>query len=561
MQPRPFRSLPATRARWIPLLVVLVALAGCGVPAADGPDDTYFLEFDRVAEVVDRADGAILFFVDGVNPFIFQEMLDAGQLPAIKKYFVDRGLYAPRAVVNIPSVTLANETSVVTAQYPGHHGITGINWFDRNQLIWRDYEEIRQKNYLDRDHQAATIFEQFPDRTTISIFLQAHRGATHFFENWTSAGPPFFFKWYDFVDRLTLFRFKQVIETVEVRREFPAFTVAYLLAPDFRAYQHGVKSDRYREALLHTDKQIGRVLGDVEHAGLLDKLTIALISDHSLSEVTQHFPIHKFLQKQVGLDISSDHSSKRMWEADKFQRRRDYFEKFSTVLYGSGDRYWALCLRKPRRDGSGEVGFEAWPVRPDASDLAAYPTPDGSVNLIAALVEQEAVDAVAYAMSPDVVRLVRKEGEVEFSQSGGRGAGVSYRLVSGTDPLGWNGHVPAEMLDGSPHSPRQWLAATVDTQFPGLPAQIVAYFRAHRAGDLVAFAAPGWDFRTQNRAGHGGLRPGEMLVPMMLAGPGVPHGMVDVAQTVDMMPTLLHLLGRPIPSGLDGSVLPEVKGR
>ena len=59
----------------------------------------------------------------------------------------------------------------------------------------------------------------------------------------------------------------------------------------------------------------------------------------------------------------------------------------------------------------------------------------------------------------------------------------------------------------------------------------------------------------------GGLRPADMLVPMLLAGPGVPRGTVNVAQTVDLVPTLLYLLGRPIPADLDGRVLPEVKNR
>jgi len=35
----------------------------------------------------------------------------------------------------------------------------------------------------------------------------------------------------------------------------------------------------------------------------------------------------------------------------------------------------------------------------------------------------------------------------------------------------------------------------------------------------------------------------------------VPKAELDVARTVDLMPTLLKLLGRPIPPGLDGTPL------
>ena len=78
--------------------------------------------------------------------------------------------------------------------------------------------------------------------------------------------------------------------------------------------------------------------------------------------------------------------------------------------------------------------------------------------------------------------------------------------------------------------------------------------------DIALFAAPGWDFGKVNHSGHGGLRPSDMLVPMLLAGPGVPQKRIDVAQIVDLVPTLLYLLGRLVPHDLDGVVLEEVRG-
>ncbi|MBN2561079.1 MAG: alkaline phosphatase family protein [Phycisphaerae bacterium] len=529
-----------------------ILLPGCGVPGPRKPDGTFNLDFSRID--AKEANGAVVFFVDGVNPFIFEEMLQAGELPAIQTFFVDRGLFVPRAVCNIPSVTLANETSLVTGLHPGHHGITGINWFDRNQLIWRDYETIAQKNTLDGDYAAPTVYERFPDRTTFSMFFQAHRGVTKFIENWTSAGPPFFFGWYEFVDRLTLSRFDILIDVAEKRREFPAITVAYLLAPDFRAYDSGVESRQYREALRHTDLQIGRVLEDLKNAGLLDKLHIAFVSDHSLTEVTRHFHLAEFLRRDVGLNVASE----RLWENASFRTRLNVYQRYAAVLCGSGDRYWAVYLRRPIREADRITGFEPWPIRPDAADLGDYPSGTGTVDLPSRLAAQEAVDAVAYSVGPNAVRVARKTGQVEFRQDSGQGGPVRYEVVSGTDPLGWTSKVPPNMLDGSPHPVRAWLDATIDTDFPGLPAQIVAYFRARRAGDLAVFAAPGWDFYVRNRAGHGGLRPEDMCVPMLLAGPGVPHTRIRAAQTVDLVPTLLQLLNRPIPPDLDGKPLVEV---
>ncbi len=538
----------------------LAAVAGCYVPAAEGPADTFGIDFTGTNPAGGR--GAIVFFVDGLNAPVFQEMLEAGELPAIKSHFVDRGLYAPRAVASTPSVTLANETSLVTGLFPGHHGITGINWFDRNRLVWRNYETIAQKNTLDGDYTARNLYEHFPDRTTFSLFFQPHRGATKFVENWTSAGPPFFFEAYEYVDRLALYRFHIVADVARRRGRFPAVTIVYNLAADFRAYQFGVASKQYRQAIRHTDRQIGRVLGDLRRAGVLKDLYIFLVSDHGLLDVGRHLPLERFLRDEVHLDVAA----RRLWEKTRFEDRLACYQKHAAVVYGSGDRYIAICLRRPIRESPttqrsvpGDViGFHAWPVRPTPADLANYPTGRGTVDLPAVLVQQEAVDAVACAAGTNRVRVSTKQGEVEFHQADGPGGTITCRLVGGEDPLGWKAGVAAEALAGRAMSPRQWLAATAKTGYPDLPAQILAYFRSRLAGDLAVFAAEGWDFRAVNRAGHGGLAPGDMHVPLLLAGPGISPGRLGAVRTTDVMPTILCLLGRPVPPGLDGQSLVSI---
>ncbi len=545
---RPFRN---SRVPGLLLAALLaVALSGCGVPGPNGPADTYDLDFSLPKDA--QAAGAIIFAVDGINSDVFGEMLAAGELPTFQKYFIDRGLYVPRAVGNLPTVTLANFTSVITGQFPGHTNITGINWFDRNQLIWRDYSTIAQKNTLDGDYTPATLYEQFPDETTWSIFFQPHRGATKFVENRTSGGPPFFLEWFDLVDRLTLSRLDMVADIARKQNRFPAVTVLYLLSADFMAYRHGVSSAEYRQALRNTDRNIGRVLGDLQRAGLLDRLHIVLVSDHGHLDIKRHFPMDAFLRDEVGLKLDPG----QWWEKDPFERRLQEYENVTVVPYGSGDRFYALCLRRPKRQDGRLAGWEPWIVRPATRDLAAYPAVKNGaaydVNLVEVLLKQDAVDVVAYADGPDRVRICRRNGQVEFRQDGGRHAAISCRVLAGTDPLGYKGKVPDNALAGRPQTSRQWLDATAGTDYPDLPAQILAYFRSRHAGDIAVFAMPGWDFNHRNLSGHGGVRAGDFQVPLLIAGPGVPHRRLDVARTVDLMPTILTLLGRPLPENLDG---------
>jgi len=548
-------------------VVLSGGLCGCSVPGPDSSSDTFGLDFTMPPGAETR--GAMVFFVDGLNAAVFEEMLEAGELPAIRSHFADRGLYAPRAVANTPSVTMANLTSFVTGKLAGHHGVTGINWFDRNRLIWRDYDTVAQKNTLDGDYQAKSIYEHFHDRTTFSVFFQPHRGATKFIENALTAAPLYGAGWYESMDRLTLYRLNIVADVARKRGRFPAVTICYLLAPDFRAYDHGVDSPQYRRAIKHTDRQIGRVLGDLKRAGLLDKLVIVLVSDHGMAPVSRHFPMDEFLRDVAGLDIAP----RRLWENTPFEKRLEYYRKFQAVTYGSGDRYWAICLRKTIRRDRNVVGFEPWPLRPSAGELEHYPvptpknlvprsnqvfTPDRRhllVDLPGLLVRQEAVDAVAYHQGPDRVCVRTGLGKVQFAQPRGAGGPISYRIVHGSDPLGWEGKVPAALLSGKPAGGRAWLGHTHQTAYPDLPEQILAYFRAPRAGDLAVFAAPQWDFGRVNRAGHGGVAGDDMHVPLMLGGPGVPKRRIHAVRTVDVMPTLLRLLGRAVPPGLDGQDL------
>lgn len=550
-------------ARWPGLMCLILCVAclpGCSVPGPEGQADSFGVDFSLPPGAT--TGGAIVFVVDGVNAEIFDQMLQAGRLPAVKKYFVDRGLYAPRAVTGIPSVTLSNMTTLVTGRFPGHHDIVGNNWFDRNQLILRDLATIRQKNRLDADYLAPNLYEQFPDRTTFSMFLQPHRNATKFFEDRLTAGPAFFMDWFDFVDRLTLFRLNQAMGLARSRKEFPAVTTVYMLAPDFMAYKHGALSAEYRDAIEHTDRQIGRVLGDLERAGLLDKTHIALVSDHGHAQVADTLRMDAFLRLQ-GLDLAAE----RLSERTPFEVRMRAYDGHCAVLAGSGERYCALYLRKPVCIDGKPAGWEPWPARPSADDLGHYPVArpsglfgqprPGRIDLLRLLTDQPGVDAIAYAALPDAVRVRRNTGEVEFRQEGGAGAPISYRIIAGDDPLGYKGKVSDEALAGAPMTGRQWLAQTLATEFPDLPAQIVAYFRSRRAGDVAIFASPGYDLADHIKSGHGSLRQADMCVPMLLAGPGVPHKTIDVARGADLMPTLLELLGKPIPPGVDGQSLVE----
>jgi hypothetical protein len=96
--------------------------------------------------------------------------------------------------------------------------------------------------------------------------------------------------------------------------------------------------------------------------------------------------------------------------------------------------------------------------------------------------------------------------------------------------------------------------ATIDTDYPDSVVQIVHLGDAPRSGDIILSAARDWDFRARfepipHVSSHGALHREHMLVPLLLN-----HAPTRTPRrTVDVMPSALAALRKPIPAGLDGT--------
>lgn len=119
-----------------------------------------------------------------------------------------------------------------------------------------------------------------------------------------------------------------------------------------------------------------------------------------------------------------------------------------------------------------------------------------------------------------------------------------YRVIDGQDPLAYTSSLrETGLLDGGFHDGRAWLEATSGTERPDVVVQLAELFDSRRAGDLNIFAAEGWDFSPEGVGGHGGVTAAEMLVPMVIVGPGIKAGgEIELARTVDVAPTVVEML-------------------
>ncbi len=86
-------------------------------------------------DVLDPAAGrprhVVGFLFDGVNPNVLHAMAASGEAPNVARLIEMGTAYEWGAMAGLPTVTLANHTSILTGRLPGHHGILHNAWFDR----------------------------------------------------------------------------------------------------------------------------------------------------------------------------------------------------------------------------------------------------------------------------------------------------------------------------------------------------------------------------------------------------------------------------------------------
>jgi hypothetical protein len=146
--------------------------------------------------------------------------------------------------------------------------------------------------------------------------------------------------------------------------------------------------------------------------------------------------------------------------------------------------------------------------------------------------------------------------------------------LPGLDPLGYlqDAHFLAVATTPEwlslPHTAREWLAATYQSQYPDAVVAIAKFFswRAPlqdladmRDPDLLVTASAGWSFRSDDAQGtdHGYPLAESMRMVFFIAGPNIPHGVLEAPQRIiNVLPTMLEMLRWPYePASMDGEAI------
>ena len=131
---------PAGWSTWRPTVLALMGGAphpdGVGLNGRRRPDA---LLRRQDGEVLDRPDRpprpdpttSSGFLFDGCNPNVLYDAVAAGEAPNVARLIEMGTAFEHGAMSSMPTVTLANHTSILTGCHPGHHGILNNAWYDR----------------------------------------------------------------------------------------------------------------------------------------------------------------------------------------------------------------------------------------------------------------------------------------------------------------------------------------------------------------------------------------------------------------------------------------------
>ena len=119
-------------ARLVDTAPTIAALLGC----APRPDGNYVAVQDGepLLDVLDpgvRPSHVVAFLFDGTNSNVLYDMCARGEAPNIARIIEMGVAFGHGAMSSLPTVTLANHTSIITGAHPGHHGILNNAWFNR----------------------------------------------------------------------------------------------------------------------------------------------------------------------------------------------------------------------------------------------------------------------------------------------------------------------------------------------------------------------------------------------------------------------------------------------
>ncbi|EDO38395.1 predicted protein, partial [Nematostella vectensis] len=214
----------------------------------------------------------ILVSTDGLG-WQFPERFNTPNLD----FMAQTGVKAKYMKVVTPSVTWPNHQTYMTGLYPESHGIVSNRFWD---------PAYKEKFIFDHDcSNGDPKFWNESEPIWLTLQKMGKDSGLHFW--------PGFFKWppYEHCYPNYTIPFSKRIEKIMswlTSKKPPQFVGFYADQPDWVGHSYGPDSDKFRRMVEHVDKVVvGGMIDSLRNAGLLEKVNLIFVSDHSFTTVNK----------------------------------------------------------------------------------------------------------------------------------------------------------------------------------------------------------------------------------------------------------------------------------
>src|SRR5581483_8448159 len=267
---------------------------------------------EALADLLDPADRprhVVAFLLDGWNPNTLYRLAASGRAPNIARLIGLGTAFRHGAMAGMPTVTLANHTSLVTGALPGHHWILHNAWWDRvsGEVVTTNSPATWPTAMTRLAPGIETLFEAIrraePVAFTAAVNEPADRGAAFSTFDFFRRGdiPPFpqpediAHVTLEFAGPLGDYRFNTMIDHMALEQavglwrgryrgvDYPAprFSWVSFQLTDCAMHAGGPRSAIAEAAIADTD---GEILDAIDHAGALDDTAFVVLADHGMEE-------------------------------------------------------------------------------------------------------------------------------------------------------------------------------------------------------------------------------------------------------------------------------------